>query len=117
MLPISKLKRLEKLSLKVRKAKLDINFLLNSINLNVKPPKFLYSNLYHNNDHDTKSFHKKNLRSDVRKRNHGKFKMNRELDRSINRNCSAKKGVLRNFEKFTGKHLCQGLFFHKVAGP
>ena len=27
-----------------------------------------------------------------------------------------KKGVLRNFSKFTGKHLCQGLFFNKVAG-
>ena len=26
------------------------------------------------------------------------------------------KGVLRNFTKFTGKHLCQGLFFNKVAG-
>ena len=24
-----------------------------------------------------------------------------------------KKGVLRNFAKFTGKHLCQGLFFNK----
>ena len=28
-----------------------------------------------------------------------------------------KKGVLRNFTKFTGKHLCQSLFFNKVAGP
>ena len=27
-----------------------------------------------------------------------------------------KKGVLRNFAKFTIKHLCQGLFFDKVAG-
>ena len=27
-----------------------------------------------------------------------------------------KKVVLRNFEKFTGKHLCQSLFFNKVAG-
>ena len=27
-----------------------------------------------------------------------------------------KKGVLRNFPKFTGKHLCQRLFFNKVAG-
>ena len=27
-----------------------------------------------------------------------------------------KKGVLRNFAKFTGKHPCQGLFFNKVAG-
>ena len=27
-----------------------------------------------------------------------------------------KKGVLRNFAKFTGKHQCQSLFFNKVAG-
>ena len=27
-----------------------------------------------------------------------------------------KKSVLRNFIKFTGKHLCQSLFFNKVAG-
>ena len=27
-----------------------------------------------------------------------------------------KKGVLRNFAEFTGKHLCQSLFFNKVAG-
>ena len=26
-----------------------------------------------------------------------------------------KKGVLRNFAKFTGKHLCQSFFFNKVA--
>ena len=27
-----------------------------------------------------------------------------------------KKGVHRNFTKFTGKHLCQSIFFNKVAG-
>ena len=27
-----------------------------------------------------------------------------------------KKGVLKNFTKVTGKHLCQSLFFNKVAG-
>ena len=27
-----------------------------------------------------------------------------------------KKGVLRNFTKFTGKHLCQSFFFNRVAG-
>ena len=27
-----------------------------------------------------------------------------------------KKVVLRNFTKFTGKHLCQSLFFNKVPG-
>ena len=26
-----------------------------------------------------------------------------------------RKGVLRNFAKFRGKHLCQSLFFNKVA--
>ena len=30
--------------------------------------------------------------------------------------CTVKKGVLRNFAKFTGKHLCQSLFLNKVAG-
>ena len=30
--------------------------------------------------------------------------------------CSIKKDVLTNFTKFTGKHLCQSLFFNKVAG-
>ena len=28
--------------------------------------------------------------------------------------CSVKKGVLRNFAKRTGKHLCQSLFLNKV---
>ena len=27
-----------------------------------------------------------------------------------------KKAVLKNFVKFTGKHLCQSLFFNTVAG-
>ena len=27
-----------------------------------------------------------------------------------------KKGVLKNFAQFTGKHLCQSLFFNKLAG-
>ena len=29
---------------------------------------------------------------------------------------SVRKGILRNFAKFTGKNLCQSLFFNKVAG-
>ena len=31
--------------------------------------------------------------------------------RSNHRRCSIRKGVLRNFTKFTGKHLCQSLFY------
>ena len=35
--------------------------------------------------------------------------------RSSHRRCSLRKGVLRNFVKSTGKHLCQSLFFNKVV--
>ena len=36
--------------------------------------------------------------------------------RSSCQRCFVRKGVLRNFAKFTEKHLCQSLFFNKVAG-
>ena len=37
-------------------------------------------------------------------------------DRSTRPEVFCKNGVLRNFAKFTGKHLCQNLFFNKVVG-
>ena len=36
------------------------------------------------------------------------------FNRSSHRRCSVRKGVLRKFAKFTGKHLGQSLFFNKV---
>ena len=36
--------------------------------------------------------------------------------RGSHQRCSVKKKVLRNFAKFTGKHLFQSLFFNKFAG-
>ena len=36
--------------------------------------------------------------------------------RSIRPTVFRKKGVLKNFAKFIGKHLCQGLLFNNVAG-
>ena len=36
-------------------------------------------------------------------------------ERSSQRRCSVTKGFLRNFANFTGKHLCQSLFFNKIA--
>ena len=36
--------------------------------------------------------------------------------RSSHQRCSVKKGLLGNFAKFAGKHLCQSLFFNKVTG-
>ena len=37
--------------------------------------------------------------------------------RSNYQGCSVKKGGLRNFAKFTGKHLCQSLFLIKLLVP
>ena len=34
---------------------------------------------------------------------------------SSHQRCSVRKGILRNFAKFTGKHLCQGLIFNNVV--
>ena len=36
--------------------------------------------------------------------------------KAVIQRCSVKTGVYENFTKFTGKHLCQSLFFNKVAG-
>ena len=48
---------------------------------------------------------------------HSYFPVNNESRyRRSHQRCSVKKRVLRNFSKFTGKHLCQCLFFKKVAG-
>ena len=38
------------------------------------------------------------------------------LFRSSSPEVFCKKSVLRNFAKFTGKHLCQSISFNKVAG-
>ena len=38
------------------------------------------------------------------------------LKNKSSRSGECEKRVLRNFTKFTGKHLCQSLFLNKVAG-
>ena len=38
------------------------------------------------------------------------------ISRSSHQRCSLKKGFLKSFFIFTGKHLCQSLFFTKVEG-
>ena len=38
------------------------------------------------------------------------------INRSSRGKVFYKKGVLKHFTKFTGKHMCQSLFFNKVAG-
>ena len=44
------------------------------------------------------------------------FVFTKRMSSSSHKRCSVKKGVLRNFTKLTGKHLCLGLFFNKVTG-
>ena len=41
--------------------------------------------------------------------------MRETLARSRHPEVFSKKGVYKNFAKFTGKHLCQSLFLNKVA--
>ena len=36
--------------------------------------------------------------------------------RGSHQRCSVKKSLLKNFTKFTEKHLCQSLFFNKITG-
>ena len=40
----------------------------------------------------------------------------RKYYRNNHQRCSVRRGVLRSFTKFTRTHLCQSLFFNKVAG-
>ena len=47
---------------------------------------------------------------------HGYLSIILQRCRSSRPEVFCKRGVLRNFTKFTGKHLCQSLFFNKVAG-
>ena len=55
---------------------------------------------------------KSSIKEDTRKMEN--CKTNHILDRSSHRRFSVRKDFLRNFAKFTGKHLCQGLF---MSGP
>ena len=48
--------------------------------------------------------------------NHYRMETRNAKARSSHRRCSLKEGILRNFTKFAGKHLCQSLLFNKVAG-
>ena len=42
--------------------------------------------------------------------------VNAKIFKSSHQRYSLKKAVLRNFANSTGKHMCQSLFFNKVAG-
>ena len=82
-------------------------------------PKTLYQkihtigNFIPKNTYNRKLYTKKYLQSETL---YQKDIRQCRIHRSSNRRYSVKKGVLRNFKKFTGKQLYQRLFFNKVAG-
>ena len=56
------------------------------------------------------------LRLQLSHLNEDKFRHKIQLVKISHLKVFCTKGVLRNFAKFSGKHLCQSLFFNKVAG-
>ena len=55
------------------------------------------------------------LRENSNKIDHNMEQYSPDYYRSSRPEVFSKKGVLRNFTKFTGKHVCQSLLFNKVA--
>ena len=72
----------------------------------------LVKDFEHLSSADTINLVIENLRRTQKRVRHGR---DRRIIRSSHQRCSMKKTVLRNFTKFTGKHLCQCLFFNKVT--
>ncbi len=76
-------RKLEKLSFKVRKATLDLNFLQNCKSLNVFP-KFVSFNLTNKKPKDITAIRKKILRSAITKRSKEVRQLNYERDKKLN---------------------------------
>ena len=79
-LSASKLHKLEKVSIKLKKADLDIAFLSNCKVFNVIP-KFLALNLPNTNDSDSRFFRKQLLRSALKKRKNERYKLDKEFQK------------------------------------
>ena len=72
---------MEKCHIKLDKAILDLNFLLNCKTLGVVP-KFLCFNLPYTNHNDSKATRRRLLRSAIRKRTNEKYKLTKDLQES-----------------------------------
>ena len=74
----STLRRFEKLSIKLKKADLDLTFRSNCQTFNVFP-KFLGYNLQYTNDEDSRFTRKRLLRSAIKKRRDERFRLQKQL--------------------------------------
>ena len=79
-LSVKKLRKMEKLYVKLDKSKLDISFLTNCKKFSVVP-KFLYFNLPYTNNNDAKAFRRRLLRSALRKRYKEKLQIELEVEK------------------------------------
>ena len=100
-LSTSKLRKLEKLSIKLKKANLDITFLSNCKVFNVIP-KFLAFNLPNTNDTDSRFIRKRLLWSSLKKRNDERYKLDKEL-RKINIEVYGLRSSLDCYKSFNKK--------------
>ena len=82
------------------------------------PLDFIFTSRYFFDEWEKYSKKQISIRVNVKKIKSSKKKKNViwTCFRSSRPEMFCKKGVLRNFVKFTGKHLCQSLFFNKVVG-
>ena len=78
---IKQMRNLEKNHIKLDKAILDLNFLLNCKTLGAVP-KFLCFNLPYTNHNDPKAIRRRLLRSAIRKRTNEKYKLTKDLQES-----------------------------------
>ena len=78
---IKQLRNLKKNHIKLEKAILDLNFLLNCKTLGAVP-KFLCFNLPYTNHNDSKAIRRRLLKSATRKRTNEKYKLTKDLQES-----------------------------------
>ena len=96
----SKLRRFEKLSIKLKKADLDLTFLSNCRTFNVIP-KFLAYNLPYINDEDSRFIRKRLLRSAIKKWRDERYRLEKQLQNIRFEICS----ILSSIDKYIILHL------------
>ena len=90
----------EKLSVKLKKADLDLTFLSNSRTFNFIP-KFLAYNLPYTNDEDSRFIRKRLLRKGMRKRRDERYRLEKQLRNIRTEICS----ILSSTDKYIIQHL------------
>ena len=92
------------------------NYLFKTTFTKSKPKEIIHKNYRKFNENNSNQDLENQLSSEQLKDYASFEKIVLSIFRSSRLEVFCKKGVLRNFAKFTEKHLCQSLFFNKIAG-